>query len=124
MQPLGIAATVIDAYALPLDAAPVLGLARSAGAPILTVEDSYVGGMAAKSPKRPRDRPLPAHRGLRHPHSQERAHGGRCARLRASLGGRHRGGGRRTALTAAGCAGSGLRPMGMKRVLASARRVT
>jgi transketolase C-terminal domain/subunit len=45
LQPLGIAATVIDAYALPLDAAPVLGLARSAGAPILTVEDSYVGGI-------------------------------------------------------------------------------
>jgi transketolase len=48
LQPLGIAATVIDAYALPLDAAPVLGLARSAGAPILTVEDSYVGGIGSE----------------------------------------------------------------------------
>src|SRR5258707_4453640 len=48
LQPLGIAATVIDAYALPLDAAPVLRLARSAGAPILTVEDSYVGGIGSE----------------------------------------------------------------------------
>jgi deoxyxylulose-5-phosphate synthase len=48
LQPLGIAATVIDAYALPLDAAPVLWLARSAGAPILTVEDSYVGGIGSE----------------------------------------------------------------------------
>jgi transketolase len=48
LQPLGIAATVIDAYALPLDAAPVLGLARSAGASILTVEDSYVGGIGSE----------------------------------------------------------------------------
>jgi transketolase len=44
----GIAATVIDAYALPLDAAPVLALARNAGAPILTVEDSYVGGIGSE----------------------------------------------------------------------------
>jgi transketolase len=48
LQPLGIAATVVDAYALPLDAAPLLGLARSAGAPILTVEDSYVGGIGSE----------------------------------------------------------------------------
>lgn len=48
LQPLGIAATVIDAYALPLDTAPVLGLARSAGAPTLTVEDSYVGGVGSE----------------------------------------------------------------------------
>jgi transketolase len=48
LQRLGIAATVIDAYSLPLDAAPLLGLARSAGAPILTVEDSYVGGMGSE----------------------------------------------------------------------------
>jgi transketolase len=48
LQSLGIAATVIDAYALPLDAAPILGLARSAGAPILTVEDSYVGGIGSE----------------------------------------------------------------------------
>jgi transketolase len=44
----GIAAAVIDAYALPLDAAPVLGLARSVGAPVLTVEDSYVGGIGSE----------------------------------------------------------------------------
>jgi transketolase len=48
LQRLGITATVIDAYSLPLDAAPMLGLARSAGAPILTVEDSYVGGMGSE----------------------------------------------------------------------------
>jgi transketolase len=48
LQPLGIAATVIDVYSLPLDAAPLLGLARSAGAPILTVEDSYVGGIGSE----------------------------------------------------------------------------
>jgi transketolase len=48
LQPLGIAATVVDAYALPLDAAPILGLARSAGATILTVEDSYVGGIGSE----------------------------------------------------------------------------
>jgi transketolase len=44
----GVAATVIDAYALPLDATPLLALARSAGAPILTVEDSYVGGIGSE----------------------------------------------------------------------------
>jgi transketolase len=48
LQRLGIATTVLDAYSLPLDAAPVLRLARSAGAPILTVEDSYVGGMGSE----------------------------------------------------------------------------
>jgi transketolase len=48
LQPLGIAATVIDAYSLPLDAAPMLALARSASAPILTVEDSYVGGIGSE----------------------------------------------------------------------------
>ena len=48
LQQRGIAATVIDAYALPLDAAPVLALARSAGAPILTIEDSYVGGIGSE----------------------------------------------------------------------------
>jgi transketolase len=48
LRSLGIAATVVDAYALPLDAAPMLQLARSAGAPILTVEDSYVGGIGSE----------------------------------------------------------------------------
>jgi transketolase len=48
LRPLGIDTTVIDAYALPLDAAPLLRLARSAGAPILTVEDSYVGGIGSE----------------------------------------------------------------------------
>jgi transketolase len=48
LQPLGIAATVIDAYALPLDTAPMLELARSASAPILTVEDNYVGGIGSE----------------------------------------------------------------------------
>jgi transketolase len=65
LQPLGIAATVIDVYALPLDALPLLELARGAGAPILTVEDSYIGGIgseiaeaAAASGDRPRVRML------------------------------------------------------------------
>jgi transketolase len=48
LQALGIAATVIDAYALPLDTAPLLELARGVGAPILTVEDSYVGGIGSE----------------------------------------------------------------------------
>ena len=48
LRPLGIAATVVDAYALPLDAVPMLELARSAGAPILSVEDSYVGGIGSE----------------------------------------------------------------------------
>jgi transketolase len=48
LQPLGIATTVVDAYALPLDAEPMLGLARTVGAPILTVEDNYVGGIGSE----------------------------------------------------------------------------
>ena len=48
LRPLGIATTVVDAYALPLDAAPMLELAHSAGAPILSVEDSYVGGIGSE----------------------------------------------------------------------------
>jgi transketolase len=48
LQRLSIAATVIDAYALPLDAAPVLGLGQRAGAPILTVEDNYIGGIGSE----------------------------------------------------------------------------
>ena len=38
--------TVVDAYALPLDTEGLLSLA--AGAPILTVEDNYVGGLASE----------------------------------------------------------------------------
>jgi transketolase len=48
LQQRGLAAAVVDAYALPLDAAPVLALARNAGAPILTVEDNYVGGIGSE----------------------------------------------------------------------------
>jgi transketolase len=48
LEPLGVSATVIDAYALPFDVAPMLELARGAGAPILTVEDSYIGGIGSE----------------------------------------------------------------------------
>jgi transketolase len=48
LQQRGVAATVIDAYALPLDTAPLLALARDANAPILTVEDNYVGGIGSE----------------------------------------------------------------------------
>jgi transketolase len=44
----GLAAAVIDAYALPLDATPILELARAAQAPILAVEDVYVGGLGSE----------------------------------------------------------------------------
>ena len=43
----GIAATVIDCYALPLDADPILDLAGSGGV-ILVVEDVYVGGLGSE----------------------------------------------------------------------------
>ena len=43
----GIAAAVVDAYSLPMDAAPVLALAGQGGA-ILTVEDNYVGGVGSE----------------------------------------------------------------------------
>ena len=46
LQTQGIAATVVDAYALPLDA-PVLALAGRGGT-ILTVEDNYVGGLGSE----------------------------------------------------------------------------
>ena len=39
---------MIDAYALPLDAEPVLGLRAAAGASILAVEDNYVGGIGSE----------------------------------------------------------------------------
>jgi transketolase len=44
----GIAAAVVDAYALPLDAEPILNMARHAGAAILAVEDNYVGGLGSE----------------------------------------------------------------------------
>jgi transketolase len=43
----GIAATVVDAYALPMDTAPVLALAGQ-GRAILAVEDNYVGGLGSE----------------------------------------------------------------------------
>lgn len=42
----GIAATVVDAYALPLDAEPILNLAG--GSVILAIEDVYVGGLGSE----------------------------------------------------------------------------
>lgn len=42
----GIAVTVVDAYALPLDAVPILNLAG--GGVILAVEDVYVGGLGSE----------------------------------------------------------------------------
>jgi hypothetical protein len=86
LQPLGIAATVIDAYALPLDAAPVLGLARSAGARARTQRrcgDPDRGGQLCRRHRQRNRRSgrrlgrwaARAHAG-RAQHSQERAHGG------------------------------------------------
>jgi transketolase len=48
LEPRGIAATVVDAYSLPLDTAPLLETARRAAAPILAVEDNYVGGIGSE----------------------------------------------------------------------------
>jgi transketolase len=39
---------VVDAYALPLDAEPILEMARQAGAAVLAVEDNYVGGLGSE----------------------------------------------------------------------------
>ena len=39
---------MVDAYALPLDAKPILDMARRAGAAILAVEDNYVGGLGSE----------------------------------------------------------------------------
>ncbi len=44
----GIAAGVIDAYCLPLDRQALLERARRAAAPILAVEDNYIGGLASE----------------------------------------------------------------------------
>jgi transketolase len=42
-----VEATVVDAYSLPLDPAPILALADP-GAAIITVEDNYVGGLGSE----------------------------------------------------------------------------
>jgi transketolase len=42
-----VEATVVDAYSLPLDSAPILALA-GAGSSIITVEDNYVGGLGSE----------------------------------------------------------------------------
>ncbi|MEO8716011.1 MAG: transketolase, partial [Acetobacteraceae bacterium] len=44
----GVGATVVDAYALPMDTEAVLTLARQAGGAILTVEDNYAGGLGSE----------------------------------------------------------------------------
>ncbi len=44
----GVAATVVDAYTLPMGAEAVLALARQAGGAILTVEDNYAGGIGSE----------------------------------------------------------------------------
>lgn len=44
----GLACNVFDAYTLPLDATPILDVARASGGIILTVEDNYVGGVHAE----------------------------------------------------------------------------
>lgn len=44
----GKKATVIDAYTLPLDTAPLLALAQKSGGRIVTVEDNYTGGLDAE----------------------------------------------------------------------------
>jgi transketolase len=44
----GVAAAVVDAYALPLNADPILDMARNAHAAVLAVEDNYVGGLGSE----------------------------------------------------------------------------
>jgi transketolase len=48
LEETGFAATVVDAYALPMDTDAVLALAREAGGAILTVEDNYAGGIGSE----------------------------------------------------------------------------
>ena len=64
----GVEVSVVDAYALPMDTGPVLALA-GAGGTILTVEDSYAGGIgselaeaAAAEANTPRVRSLTVHK--------------------------------------------------------------
>jgi transketolase len=44
----GVTVAVVDAYSLPLDAEPILGMARPARAAVLAVEDNYVGGLGSE----------------------------------------------------------------------------
>ncbi len=44
----GIRCGLFDAYCFPLNAEPILAAARQAGGRILTVEDNYLGGLAAE----------------------------------------------------------------------------
>jgi transketolase len=44
----GIAAAVVDAYALPLDAEPILEMMRHGPAAVLAVEDNYTGGLGSE----------------------------------------------------------------------------
>ena len=48
LEQRGIAAAVVDAYALPLDAKPILEMAQHASASVLAVEDNYVGGLGSE----------------------------------------------------------------------------
>src|SRR5262249_27502571 len=44
----GLAVAVVDAYALPLDTDQLMSWAGGIGAPILTVEDNYAGGIGSE----------------------------------------------------------------------------
>ena len=44
----GVAAAVVDAYSLPLDAEPILEMTRHTGAAVLAVEDTYAGGLGSE----------------------------------------------------------------------------
>jgi transketolase len=48
LEQRGVVAAVVDAYALPLDAEPILALTRTTRASILAVEDNYVGGVGSE----------------------------------------------------------------------------
>ncbi len=48
LEQRGVVAAVVDAYSLPLDAEPILEMARSARAAVLAVEDNYVGGVGSE----------------------------------------------------------------------------
>lgn len=48
LEKRGISCNVFDAYAFPLDPAPIFAAAAAAGRKILTVEDNYIGGLHAE----------------------------------------------------------------------------
>ncbi len=48
LEARGVAVSVVDAYALPMETGPVLQLAREQGGVILTVEDNYAGGIGSE----------------------------------------------------------------------------